>query len=276
MVEPHRQEHQGAQDPGKSLLAEIQRRLPRRVAPDQAVRAVMCTFTLHVSGGEVRDIFMALPASLEPLLERCMLHRSEAAETFGRDQLIVRVAEHLGISLEEAERTTWAVLKVIRSQLPKKDVKAVANQLPLELRALWLDELAVEPHPLFLEIEESAVLPRGVSGQRAFMYVLCTFTRRLSKGEARQVADGLPHEVRPLLESCLTARAEQPEHFTKWELLEHIGKDLHTSRPEPLVRAVLAVVKRYLRSDTIAHVRAQLPGDLKELWQQPVADRDSV
>lgn len=267
MVGP--QQQQEPRDLGKELLKEIKGRLPAKVTPEDAVRAVVCTFSQHVSGGDARHVFQLLPPSLHPLLERCMLHRAEPAEQFDRDQLVVRVADHLGISLDEAETAASAVLKAVSARLPRSDVKAVARQLPPDLRDLWIDEPVAEPHPLFLEIEQSIELPRGVNGQRAMMYVMCTFTRRLSKGEARRLADGLPHEVRPLLGPCLGARAEAAEHFSRRDLLDHISKDLHTSNPEPIVRGVLKVVKSYLRPEIIDHVKAQLPTDLKEIWHDP-------
>jgi uncharacterized protein (DUF2267 family) len=270
MVGPQPQQ-QEQRDPGREVLKEIKSRLPSRLTAEEAVTAVMCTFSQHVSGGEARHVFHLLPATLHPLLERCMVHRHEEAETFGRDQLVVRVADHLGVSLEEAESVASVVLKAISSRLPRREMKEIAHQLPLELRDLWVEEPAVEPHPMYLEIEASIQLPRAVNGKRAVLYVLCNMSRRLSKGEARQLADSLPHEVRPLIEPCVTARGEQPEHFTKRELLEHIGKDLHTQSPEPIVCAVLDVVQRHLRPEVIAHVKAQLPADLRELWTKGIA-----
>jgi uncharacterized protein (DUF2267 family) len=40
--------------------------------------------------------------------------------------------------LVDAERTTCAVLTAVSRRLPQKEVDAVASQLPLELRELWL------------------------------------------------------------------------------------------------------------------------------------------
>jgi uncharacterized protein (DUF2267 family) len=266
MIGPQPHEHR---DPGKDLLQSIKGRLPPGISAEDAVRAVMCTFNQHVSGSEARKVFESLPATLHPLLERCMVHRRAQAEAFGRDQLIVRVGAHLDVSLEEAESVTSAVLKAVSAALPKRTVRDVARELPLELRDLWVDEQVVEPHALLLAIEERVPLPSGVTGQRAMLYVMCNFTRRLAKTEARRLVDGLPHEVRPLLVPCVTARAEQAEHLTKRDLLEHVAKDLHTQTPEPIVRGVLEQVRRWLRPELVEEVTSRLPAELAQLWREP-------
>ena len=135
---PQPQVAQQQNDATGSLLADLRRRIPAAVQPEDAVSAVMCTLSQHVSGTEARQVFADLPGPLKPILERCMLHRDEPAEQFGRDQLIVRVADHLTLSLEEAEQVTGAVLHAISLRLPAKDVAQVAAQLPGELRELWL------------------------------------------------------------------------------------------------------------------------------------------
>ena len=119
------------------MLEELRRELPAKVKPEDAVSAVMCTLSQHVSGTEARRLFDALPEVAKPLLDRCMLHRDDAAEQFGRDQLVVRVAGHLELSLAEAEDVIAAVLTTISSRLPGRDIAGVARALPEELRELW-------------------------------------------------------------------------------------------------------------------------------------------
>ncbi len=77
--------------------------------------------------------------------------------------------------------------------------------------------------------------------------------------------------MQPIIEACVFARGEEPDHFTMRELLERVGKDLYTHEPEPIVRTVIEVVQRYLRPEVIDHVSTQLPADLRELWTHPAA-----
>lgn len=120
------------------LLEDLQARLPPDITPQDALQAVMCTISQHVSGGEARHLWRALPDSVKPFLERCMLHRGELPKRFGRDELIARISKHLEVSLVDAERITSAVLTAVSRRLPQKEVDAVASQLPVELRELWL------------------------------------------------------------------------------------------------------------------------------------------
>lgn len=119
------------------LLDDIQARLPPNVTPQDALQAVVCTLSQHVSGGEARHLWRALPDPVKPLLERCMLHRAEPPRTFGRDELLARISGHLGVSSAEAERIASAVLTAVSRRLPQKEVDSVASQLPRELRELW-------------------------------------------------------------------------------------------------------------------------------------------
>jgi uncharacterized protein (DUF2267 family) len=125
------------------MLEELRSELPPKVKPEDAVSAVMCTFSQHVSGTEARRLFDALPEGAKPLLDRCMSHRDDAAEQFGRDQLVVRVAGHLELSLADAEDVIAAVLTAISSRLPGRDIEGVARELPVELRELWCVQRSV-------------------------------------------------------------------------------------------------------------------------------------
>jgi uncharacterized protein (DUF2267 family) len=263
---------------GNELLKDIKRRITGVTSPvvkvqaEDAIKAVVCNLSQHLSGGEARHLFDTLPRELHPMLKGCMIERGERAERFGRDQLMVRVADQLNVSLTEAERISQAVLRAISSRLPPSKISEVAAQLPMELRDLWSDrvrEPAVEPHPIFLEVEKAVALPRGVKGPRALATVMCTLTKRLSRGEARHLVDSLPHETRPLLERCVTDRGEDPEHFDKQKLLERVASELHADNAEQVVRAVFKAVQRFIHTKVVDHVRSQLPKDLAELWVKP-------
>jgi uncharacterized protein (DUF2267 family) len=266
MVEANRSERGQT---GKELLSDVRRRLPANLAPRDAVKAVMCTFSQHVSAVDARHVFSVLPKPLHPLLERCPLHKRVEEQVFDREQLIVRVADHLGVSLEEAEEVTSAVLRSISARLPARQMADVANQLPPDLRELWTERPDVEPHPIFLEIDQSVALPRKVTGARAMGTVMCTLSRGLSLGAARSLFDSLPHEVRPLLDGCLTNRAEEPDLADTSALLALVAKDLHTDEAEPVVRAVFRAVHRFVRPEMIEETKHQLPANLQELWAEP-------
>jgi uncharacterized protein (DUF2267 family) len=248
------------------------------IEPIDAVRAVMCTVSQHVSGGEARHVWRALPDPIKAVLERCMLHRDEPAKRFGRDELLVRIAGHLGSSLEEAEHATSAVLAAISARLPQKDVADVAAQLPVELRELWYVPRTplgptVAQHPILTRIEQAAPLPHGVTGEGAFKCVMCNLSKRLSRGEAKHLFQELPSDLRELVASCLEARGEAPELFDRNRFFERIARDLRMpgdlSGAEKTARTVFRYVEEYVTASLFKHITSQLPRDLSDIWGLP-------
>ncbi|MDF2697984.1 MAG: hypothetical protein K0S65_6367, partial [Labilithrix sp.] len=122
------------------VYAEIERAavLPRDVDVANAFMAVMCIFSQRLSGGEARHVLLTLPSSLRPLVTTCMAHRPEWADVFDRDELMRRVAEHLGTTRSAAKRIVEAVLTAVKRCLPEREVEDTASQLPHDLRELWM------------------------------------------------------------------------------------------------------------------------------------------
>jgi uncharacterized protein (DUF2267 family) len=239
--------------------------------PADALEGVMSTFSQHVSGGEARYLWQALPAPIRALLESCLIHRDEPARRFGRDELLTRVAEHLHVSIGDAERIASAVLHAISCRLPPKEVVDVAGQLPLELRDLWMAfpiELP-EAHPILAEIERHVTLPPGMASADAFTVVTCALSQRLSRGEARHLVQALTPDLRPLVEPCLDGRGEEAEPFGLDVLLARIADELHTDQPEAILRAVIHATEKFLSEQAFKHVRSQLPADIDGLWMAP-------
>lgn len=126
-----------------------------------------------------------------------------------------------------------------------------------------------EPHPILGEIARHVALPEGTSPATAFAVVMCTLSRRLTLGEARHVVQAITRDVRPLLDPCLQDRDEHPETFGRDELLARISAELHTDQAEPIVRAVIHAVEKYLSRQAFKHVRSQLPAEIRTLWTAP-------
>lgn len=257
---------------GSSIVEEVRRRtrLPPNVTPEAAINAVMCTLSQHVSAGEARHLWTALPHEMKPLLERCLLHRGETAVRFGRIELIRRVSEHLGAPLPEAEHITSSVISAISARLPGSVVHHVAGQLPRDLRDLWI---ATSPppegeHPIYRQIAQRVALPSDISAGTALSAVMCLLTRRMGIDGARRLVSSLPAGVRPLVEPCLE-RAPEPERFDRDIFLARLAMALHTDSPEPVVRTVFHVVQGYLPEEVVDGANTELPRDLQELWSKP-------
>lgn len=112
--------------------------LPIGVQPEDALAAVMCTFSSRLSGGEVRDLLLALPAQVRPLVEHCMLTRDERPGVLrDRHDIVMHVADELATSPELAEQIIAAVLTAVKRLIPIKEQGDIASQLPRDLRTLW-------------------------------------------------------------------------------------------------------------------------------------------
>lgn len=256
----------------QDIVDDVRRRvrLPANVTPEQALSAVMCAFSQHVSGIEARHVFAHLPKAAQPILEPCMVHRGEPAQHFKRDGLVRRVADHLHVSKDEADDITSAVLEAVSARLPARVVEHVASQLPNDLRELWVSRRrAGAPalaHPALDEIAASAALPRDVTAVDALRVVMCGLTARLTRGEARALVDALPILLRALVETCVDERGERPETFHRPDLFARVERELHVDHAGPVVNLVFRVVKSYLRHDQVQRVASNLPKDLSDLW----------
>jgi len=122
--------------------------------------------------------------------------------------------------------------------------------------------LPSEPHPIIARIEGSDTLPENVDGVAAFATVTGVLSRRLSRGEARHLADNLPVDLAPLVRDYIDDRAAHASHFDHEEYLTIVARELDTDdveEAEVLARAVFQAVEEYLRGDVYEHVMRQLP-----------------
>jgi uncharacterized protein (DUF2267 family) len=124
----------------RDIYSSIERSgvLPAGINPAEAFMAVMCIFSRRLSAGEARHVLLALPNTLRPLVDSCMLHRFESPETFGEQEFVHKVADHLETTPEMATRLSRAVFSAVKRWLPEKDVEDITGQLPFDLRTLWI------------------------------------------------------------------------------------------------------------------------------------------
>jgi uncharacterized protein (DUF2267 family) len=124
----------------RDLEAEIDHHvaLPPGVESSAAFSAVMCALSERLSGGEVQDVLLSLPDSIRSLVDRCTIHRGEPGIVFGRDGLVARVAEHLGIERRDAMPVISGVFATVKRILPWKEVNDITSQLPSDIRELWV------------------------------------------------------------------------------------------------------------------------------------------
>ncbi|WP_437284747.1 DUF2267 domain-containing protein [Sorangium sp. So ce406] len=117
-------------------------------------------------------------------------------------------------------------------------------------------------------LERDDTLPVGVEAPDAAGAVLCVLSRRLSGGEAKDLAQALPPPLRRLVLPCVTHRGERPERFGRDKFLQMVAEHLDTTptQAEAVARAVFSAIQAELPEEEVIAVESQLPSDLKELW----------
>jgi uncharacterized protein (DUF2267 family) len=258
---------------------EAEAALAPHVTPVEAAVAVVSTLLERLTAGQAHALVTALPADVRPLLEHSHASREgRPVAHIGRAELVDRVADQLGVPPISAELIVAAVFHALASILPREQIAHVAQQLPHDLRVLWLspipaltEDVGTEPEllqQLLDSIEQSGALPPRVPARAAFATVMCLLGERLSGGEAKRLLLGLPRTLRPLVEHCLIDRRERPTTFDSDELTALVAASLRIGLEdaELLIAAVLAAVSRVLPHEELDHVASQLPDDLRTIW----------
>lgn len=117
-------------------------------------------------------------------------------------------------------------------------------------------------------IEHVGGLPQKVRTPEAAAAVLCVLSRRLSKGEAHDLASRLPEALQTLVQPCATHRGLESDVFDREEFLRLLADHMQidVGEAELVARAVLQGVRAVLPQVEIEHVRSQLPSEIWELW----------
>jgi uncharacterized protein (DUF2267 family) len=94
------------------------------------VEAVMETLAERIAGGEVDDLFAALPPELAPPLERGKAHTGGKAQRMSLDEFVEKVAEREGVTREQALEHAQAVFAGLREVLPERELSDLLDELP--------------------------------------------------------------------------------------------------------------------------------------------------
>ena len=126
----------------------------------------------------------------------------------------------------------------------------------------------MKPLTIYRRVVVEADLENVESGKRATAAVLHTLRDRLTRGEGRQAVAQLPRELKTLW--APTAAPPQPVKMHKALFYERVASEaaLPTVRTARVVtNAVFAALKEQLSPGEADDVCAQLPRDLKSVWE---------
>lgn len=127
------------EEPTETILRELEQSgvLPAGTSSISAVRAVLCTLAMELTGAEARELADLAPRTLHRLLDRCVKHRAERPQAFDQATFVARVADHLEVEVAAAKRISRAVFAALRARMPADEVARIDNRLPRSVRLLW-------------------------------------------------------------------------------------------------------------------------------------------
>lgn len=129
----------------------------------------------------------------------------------------------------------------------------------------------------FLALVEAAGGLSRAEAARAVQATLRVLAERLSWGEARDIAEDLPREFRPLLEDDTPAQPFGLDEFVR-RVAESEGVDVDSARED--VRAVFAALGRALDWKELHDIASELPREFDDLIaeavrQSSIAEREA-
>ncbi len=121
------------------------------------------------------------------------------------------------------------------------------------------------------EIASRAELPPHVTAEAAGAVVMYVLFERLTRGAAAELFNALPEPLRVVFARALEHRTGPVSPIDHSDLLDRVSAHLGVipARAEVICRAVMFAVRSQIPADVSARVAAQLPEDLKELWEGP-------
>jgi uncharacterized protein (DUF2267 family) len=233
---------------------------------ERAAGATLRTLGERLSAGQARQLAEDLPMHIR----RWLLQDGENAEDFDVGEFLRRVAEREGVDAETAEEHAKAVFVALARLVRGEEITRLAAQLPSEYkRLLW--EAAKRsrdpgaPEIVSLEVFAKRVARRAVlripEAHRAGEAVLETLAERVAGGEADDLAEELPEELRPPVERGKAHTGGKAQRMSLDEFIARIAEREGVSYEEALdhARAVFATLRETLSDKEFSDLLSELP-----------------
>lgn len=126
-------------------------------------------------------------------------------------------------------------------------------------------EIATQYQTFLGEVQHRARLATEGEARAACEATLTSLAERLTPGAADDLAAQLPPELAPYLRS--RQRANPAPDFDRW--IGMVAEREHQDRAQATfhARAVMAVLRDAVSAGVVQNIEAQLPHDLRSLWQ---------
>lgn len=252
------------------------------VSGEEARAAACATLTVlseRITAGEAEDIAVRLP----PELREC-IDPAGRPERFHVDEFVRRVAERVGADEYAAEREARGVFAALWGAVGPDEFADMRAQLPKDFSPLLDEAVAIAPpnsdttqsQPPSVSYDELVQRVMNGSGldreraRRALHAVLEALAIRVTAGQAEDLEQLLPAEVRPALERGRARGRGRAVPMSLDAFLDTIAKIEGTSKAEAAehARAVLRVLREAVGEKEWQDTTAQLPDEYRTLWRQ--------
>jgi uncharacterized protein (DUF2267 family) len=240
---------------------------------ERAARATLETLGERISAGQARQLAEDLPPQVRKWLTPDRAggaRRAEDAQDFDVGEFLRRVAEREGVDLETAEHHAKAVFIALARLVRGQEISQLAAQLPSDFKRLLYDAAKRRrdpgaPEVLTVEMFVRRVARRSALGppeaQRAAEIVLQTLAERIAGGEADDLAEQLPEELRQPLERGKERSGGKAQRLSLDEFVWRIAEREGVSYEQALdhARAVFAALRETLTDKEFSDLLSELP-----------------
>jgi uncharacterized protein (DUF2267 family) len=238
---------------------------------ERAARATLLTLGERLSAGQGRQLAEDLPLQIR----RWLLEDGENAEDFDAGEFLRRVAEREGVDRETAEEHAKAVFVALARLVRGEEITRLAAQLPSEYKRLLGDAAKRRRDPgapeiVTVEVFAKRVARRSALGipeaHRAGEAVLETLSERIAGGEADDLAEELPEELRPPLERGKARSGGKAQRMSLDEFIARVAEREGVSYEQALdhARAVFATLRETLTDKEFSDLLSELPRGYQE------------
>jgi uncharacterized protein (DUF2267 family) len=233
---------------------------------ERAARATLRTLGERLSAGRARQLGEDLP----PHLRRWLLEDGESGEDFDVGEFLRRVAERESVDPEAAEEHARAVFIALARLVRGEEITRLAAQLPSEYKRLLSDATRRRRDPGAPEVLTVEVFAKRVArhaaletpeAHRAGEAVLETLSERIAGGEADDLAEQLPEEMRPPLERGKARSGGKAQRMSLDEFIARIAEREGVGYEQALehARAVFATLRETLTDKELSDLLSELP-----------------
>jgi uncharacterized protein (DUF2267 family) len=139
------------------------------------------------------------------------------------------------------------------------------NPLPAVPKRRGREEGFVQYEEFLNKVQERIGLAESDEARRAITATFSTLCERISGGEASDLADQLPQELKEPLQRA----GEDAEEFSLEEFLRRVGEreGVNTDAAREHVSAVMTVLREAVTGGELDDIRAQLPQEFQPLFE---------